>query len=141
MFRLAAMRRKRLLCNCDGVTFGVLIVDDSQTFLDTARDLLERQGLHVVGLASTSDEALRQAAELQPEVLLIDIRLVGESGFELASRLADQGQHDAVMILISTHSQDDFADLIAESPVAGFLPKAKLSAESIRHITTEAQSG
>jgi DNA-binding NarL/FixJ family response regulator len=141
MFRLAAMRRKRLLCNSAGVTFGVLIVDDSQTFLDTARDLLERQGLHVVGLASTSDEALRQAAELHPEVLLIDIRLVSESGFELARRLADQGQDDAVMILISTHSQDDFADLIAESPVAGFLPKAKLSAESIRHITTEAQSG
>jgi DNA-binding NarL/FixJ family response regulator len=123
------------------VTFGVLIVDDSRTFLHTACDLLERQGVRVVGLAATSAEALRLAAELHPEVMLIDITLVGESGFELARRLADQGQGEAVLILISTHSQDDFAELIAESPAAGFLPKSKLSADAIRHIAIRSQSG
>jgi two-component system, NarL family, nitrate/nitrite response regulator NarL len=121
------------------VTLGVLIVDDSLTFLDTACDLLERQGVRVVGLATTSAEALRQAAEFHPEVMLIDITLVGESGFELARRLADQSQGEAVVILISTHSQDDFAELIAESPAAGFLPKSELSADAIRHIATGAQ--
>jgi DNA-binding NarL/FixJ family response regulator len=121
------------------VTFGVLIVDDSRTFLDTACDLLERQGVRIVGLATTSAEALRQAAELHPEVMLIDITLMGESGFELARRLADQSQGEAVVILISTHSQDDFAELIADSPAAGFLPKSELSADAIRHIATGAQ--
>ena len=117
---------------------GVLIVDDSQSFLDAARDLLESQGLRIVGLATNSAEALRQSAELYPEVMLIDITLSGESGFELARRLVEQRQGGAVVILISTHSQADFADLIAESPVMGFLPKSELSADAIRQITNRA---
>ena len=117
---------------------GVLIVDDSKSFLDAARDLLESQGLRVVGLATNSAEALRQSAELYPEVMLIDITLSGESGFELARRLVEQRQGAAVVILISTHSQADFADLIAESPATGFLPKSELSADAIRQITGRA---
>jgi DNA-binding NarL/FixJ family response regulator len=121
-------------CNCAGVSFGVLIVDDNQTFLDAASDLLERQGVRIVGLAATSAEALRQSAELCPEVMLIDISLSGESGFELARRLTAQRPGEAVVILISTHSQADFADLITESPAAGFMPKSELSVDRIRQI-------
>jgi DNA-binding NarL/FixJ family response regulator len=116
------------------VTFSVLIVDDSRSFLDVGRDLLERQGVRVVGLASTSAEALRQSAELHPEVILIDITLAGESGFDLARRLAERRRGAAGMILISTHPQADFADLIDESPAAGFLSKSELSAGAIRQI-------
>jgi CheY-like chemotaxis protein len=61
------------------MAFDVLIVDDSQPFLDAARDLLERQGLRIVGLASTSAEAMRRSAELHPDVVLIDITLASES--------------------------------------------------------------
>ena len=114
------------------MTFSVLIVGDSRSFLDVGRDLLERQGVRVVGLASTSAEALRQSAELHPEVILIDITLAGESGFDLARRLAERRRGAAGMILISTHPQADFADLIDESPVAGFLSKSELSAGAIR---------
>ena len=66
-----------------------LIVDDNASFLDAATNLLEREGLDVVGVASTSDEALRQAEELRPDVVLVDIMLGTESGFDLARRLAD----------------------------------------------------
>jgi DNA-binding NarL/FixJ family response regulator len=114
------------------VTFSVLIVGDSRSFLDVGRDLLEGQGVRVVGLASTSAEALRQSAELHPEVILIDITLAGESGFDLARRLAERRRSAAGMILISTHPQADFADLIDESPAAGFLSKSELSAGAIR---------
>jgi DNA-binding NarL/FixJ family response regulator len=69
---------------------GVLIVDDNQLFLEAARGLLERQGLRVVGVAATTAEALRRAEELRPEVVLVDITLGGESGFDLARRLAGQ---------------------------------------------------
>jgi len=51
----------------------VLIVDDNRPFLEAARVLLERQGLSVVGVARTAAEALRKAAELQPDLALIDI--------------------------------------------------------------------
>ena len=116
------------------MTFSVLIVGDSPSFLDVGRDLVERQGVRVVGLASTSAEALRQSAELHPEVILIDITLAGESGFDLARRLAERRRGAAGMILISTHPQADFADLIDESPAAGFLSKSELSAGAIRQI-------
>jgi two-component system nitrate/nitrite response regulator NarL len=118
------------------MAFDVLIVDDSQLFLDAARDLLERQGLRIVGLASTSAEAMRQSAELHPDVVLIDITLAGESGFELARELSAPDKGAAALILISTHSRADFADLIAESPAAGFLPKSELSADAVRQIAS-----
>jgi two-component system nitrate/nitrite response regulator NarL len=117
------------------MAFGVLIVDDNRLFLEAARALLEREGLRVVGVAATSAEALQRAGELRPEVILVDITLGDESGFDLAGRLAGQGSGDGpAVILISTHSGADFEDLIAESPAAGFVPKPELSADAIRRI-------
>ena len=74
-----------------------------------------------------------RAEALRPDVVLIDIRLGRESGFETARRLADNG-HSAALVMISTHAGEDYADLIAESPATGFLPKAELSAAAIRRI-------
>jgi CheY-like chemotaxis protein len=112
-----------------------LIVDDSRRFLDAARGLLERQGLAVVGVASTGAEALRQVEELRPDVTLVDIDLGGESGFEVARRLdRDAGPAPPPMILISTHAEQDYADLIAASPAIGFMPKSALSAAAILHL-------
>jgi DNA-binding NarL/FixJ family response regulator len=112
-----------------------LIVDDSPRFLDAARGLLERQGVIVVGVASTSADALQQAAELRPDVTLLDIDLGGESGFDLARRLHRQASLAAEqVILISTHAEQDYVDLIAASPVVGFLPKSALSADAIRDL-------
>jgi CheY-like chemotaxis protein len=110
-----------------------LIVDDSQAFLAAARGLLERQGVSVVGIASTSAEALERARELAPDVVLLDIDLGGESGLELARRLhADSRLASLPVILISTHPREDYADLIAASPALGFLPKIALSADAVR---------
>ncbi|HEY2960471.1 MAG TPA: response regulator transcription factor [Actinomycetota bacterium] len=115
------------------MTLRCLIVDDSPCFLDAARGLLEREGIAVVGAVSNSAEALRRAQELQPDVVLLDIDLGGESGFELARRLdREAGLAAARVILTSTHAEQDFAELIAASPAAGFLPKSALSAGAIR---------
>jgi CheY-like chemotaxis protein len=112
-----------------------LIVDDSPRFLDAARGLLERQGITVVGVASTGAEALQRVQELHPDVTLLDIDLGGESGLELARRLHDQPDlAPGPVILISTHAEQDYAELIAASPAVGFLPKAGLSADAIRRL-------
>src|ERR1700742_2051490 len=114
---------------------GVLIVDDNWLFLGAARDRLEREGLRVVGVAATSAEALRRAEELQPEVVLVDVRLGGERGFELAWRLAGHNRDGRPAVLhISTYSAADFGGPVAEIPAAGFLPKRELSADAIRRI-------
>src|SRR6266436_817511 len=114
---------------------GVLIVDDNWLFVEAARDRLEREGLRVVGVAATSAEALRRAEELRPEVVLVDVMLGGESGFELARRLAAYHRDGGpAVILISTYSAADFAGPIAESPATGFLLKPDLSAHAVRQI-------
>jgi len=64
-----------------------LIVDDSLRFLDAARGLLELEGITVVGVASTGVEALKRAEELGPDIILLDIELGTESGFEIAGQL------------------------------------------------------
>ena len=109
-----------------------LIVDDSASFLEAARTLLEREGLTIVGVASNGAEALREAESLRPDVILMDISLGDESGLERLHE--DKQTGGARVVLISTHSLSDFGDLIGESPAAGFIPKAELSAQAIRAI-------
>jgi CheY-like chemotaxis protein len=112
-----------------------LLVDDNETFLKTASLLLEREGVTVMGVASSIAGALRQARALRPDVILVDIGLGDESGFELARLLAQNGQGGgAEVILISTGAEADYAELIAESPAAGFLAKVELSARGISRI-------
>jgi CheY-like chemotaxis protein len=110
-----------------------MIVDDSVRFLEAARELLEREGITVVGVASTGAEALERAQELRPDVALVDIDLGGESGFELA-RLIDDAPSPLPVILVSTRSEDEFAELIETSPALGYLSKAHLSAHAVHHL-------
>jgi DNA-binding NarL/FixJ family response regulator len=116
------------------VPLRCLIVDDSSAFLEAAGTLLEREGMAVVGVASSCAEALGRTEELHPDVVLVDIGLGRESGFELARRLAETDSGQLAVILISTHAEADFADLIADSQAAGFLPKSELSADAIRRL-------
>ena len=108
-----------------------LIVDDNSLFLEGSADLLRREGMDVVGVASDSAAAIRLVTELRPDVTLVDIDLGDEDGFELARRLhAISG--DSKVILVSTHAEEDLAHLIERSPALGFIAKARLSAQAIR---------
>jgi CheY-like chemotaxis protein len=132
---LASMVKRGIACKAERVSLRVLIVDDNSCFLAAARAVLEREGISVAGVASNAAEALREAEQLAPDVILVDITLAGESGLELARRLVEHNRDgERSVILISTHAESDFADLIADSPAQAFLPKSELSAEAIRHI-------
>ena len=113
------------------MTLRSLLVDDNSRFLAAARELLEREGLEVAGIASTIDDAIRIAAALRPDVCLVDIDLGDESGFDLARELAQAGHQSPKIILISAYPERDFADMIADSPAIGFLPKPEISARRI----------
>ena len=109
-----------------------VIVDDSALFLEGAVDLLTREGLDVVGVASDSAAAIRLVTQLRPDVTLVDVDLGDEDGFELARRLNDVSAASSKVILVSTHAEEDLAQLVAASPAIGFVSKARLSAQSIR---------
>ena len=113
-----------------------LIVDDSPQFRQAAAELLEEEGIDVLGLAAGADEALRLARDLRPDLALVDIDLGGESGLSVARRLCGNGEGAlaGAVILISTHAEEQFAELIETSPAVGFIAKAELSAEAIHAL-------
>jgi DNA-binding NarL/FixJ family response regulator len=120
------------------VVLRSLLVDDDDALLKAASVLLEREGMTVAGVASNSTEALLQARALRLDVILVDLGLGDESGFDLAWLLTRDGQGGqrvrAEVILISSYAETDYAELIAENPAAGFLAKSELSAQAIGRI-------
>jgi len=121
------------------VPLRCLIVDDNASFVGAARSILDGPELTVVGAAATAAEAVQRADELAVDVTLIDIDLGEESGLALAQELAERDSHAASrIVLISAHPEDDFADLIAESPAVGFVAKSELSAGAIADLLRRA---
>ena len=124
------------------VALRCVIVDDSLDFLRSARALLEREGLRIVGVASTGADAFVRIAELRPDVTLVDVDLGAASGFDLVRRLADDPHvNPGHLVLISIHAEDDLVDLLETSPAVGFVGKATLSAAAVEAVVRRASGG
>ena len=119
----------------DAVSVRCVIVDDSTLVLSAASELLEGEGIAVVGVATNGEQAKRAVEAHTPDVVLLDIDLGRESGFDLARTLQPALRSiGSYSILISTHDESEFADLIMASPALGFVPKMGLSAEAIYRL-------
>jgi len=117
------------------VPLRCLIVDDNEAFLAAATTMLEREGVTVLGSSTNSADALRSVDALRPEVVLVDVSLGEENGFDLAWMLdGDHHADGAAIILISTRSRTELAELIDRSPARGFIAKADLSGDAIRKL-------
>jgi DNA-binding NarL/FixJ family response regulator len=119
-----------------------LIVDDDDAFRQEMGALLQEQGISVVGGAASGAEALTQIARSPLDVVLIDIDLHGESGLALTRTLGERASSAPLphLVLISTHDEREYADLIEASPAVGFLAKTELSAAAIQRLLAEADA-
>ena len=117
------------MCEHEYVT-SVLIVDDHPSFRATARALLEEEGFDVLGEASDGLEAIAAAEVLCPDVVLLDVQLPDQTGFDVASRLTKDGLCVSV-ILVSSRDGSDYGPLVEQSGALGFVPKAELSGARI----------
>jgi len=106
----------------------VLIVDDHPSFRSVARMLLESEGYDVVGEAPDGETALELAAQLKPDVVLLDLGLPGMDGFEVARRLP----RGPAIVLVSSRDARDIGPL--GDPVRGFIAKAELSGDTLREV-------
>jgi DNA-binding NarL/FixJ family response regulator len=111
----------------------VLVVDDHPSFRATARAVLEAEGFVVVGEAASGPQALELAAELRPDIVLLDVQLPDIDGFEVAARLGANGRAPAT-VLVSSRDASDYGELIARSGARGFIPKGELSGAAIRAL-------
>ncbi|MGI5245759.1 response regulator [Dactylosporangium sp. CA-139066] len=108
------------------MTIRCVIVDDSERFRASARRLLTDQGIAVVATAADIRQALHAVEQEQPDVVLVDVGLGAENGFDLAARI----RHSPV-IMTSSLAPEDLTDMLEESPAIGFLPKEQLSGDAI----------
>ncbi|HWG74847.1 MAG TPA: response regulator [Acidimicrobiales bacterium] len=112
----------------------VLIVDDNADFLAAARRLLEHEGINVVAVASSGAEALRHNQEHKPDVILVDVDLGQENGFDVVEHLAAETESHQPVVLISAYPEQDLKDLLETSPAIGFISKSQLSANAIVEV-------
>src|SRR5436853_268605 len=80
-------------CQDRGMLLRCLIVDDNRPFANAARLLLESEGLTVVATASTGSEAIDLVRQLELDVVILDIDLGNESGFDVTRHLTMQPAH------------------------------------------------
>jgi DNA-binding NarL/FixJ family response regulator len=111
-----------------------LIVDDSPGFFEAARELLADEAISVIGIAQTSDQAVCEALGLRPDVVLVDVNLGGESGLDVAARLAELPNGGPPVVLVSAETGSEFAELVVSSGALGFVSKTDLSGEAIHEL-------
>lgn len=112
------------------VGLRLLIVDDHAGFRRVARALLQGDGFDVVAEAADGQEALAEAARVEPAVVLLDVHLPGPDGFAVSERLASLSFAPKV-VLTSSRPVSDVRSRLARSSAVAFLPKDKLSGRSL----------
>src|SRR5919201_3527380 len=111
----------------------VLVVDDHPSFRRCARALLASEGFEVVGEAEDGRSALALAAELDPDLVLLDIQLPDLSGFDVASRLHETDP-ELKIVLVSSRDRSAYGSLIGTSGARGFITKGDLSGAALARL-------
>ncbi|MCB0061206.1 MAG: response regulator transcription factor [Caldilineaceae bacterium] len=116
----------------------ILLVDDQRLMRDGLRTLLELEDdLRVVGEAGHGEEALAQYAQLQPDIVLMDVRMPGMDGVEATRRLRMEWPAARVIIL-TTFDEDEYIFEGIRAGALGYLLKAVSGEELARAIRTVA---
>jgi DNA-binding NarL/FixJ family response regulator len=90
----------------------VLLVDDHDLFRTGLRNLLEEQGVLVVGEADTGTEALKQVREVAPDVVVMDLNMPGISGVEATRQISMIAPLTRVLVLTISDQDGDVMDAI-----------------------------
>ena len=102
----------------------VLIVDDQAPFRMAARMVVEAtDGFDVVGEAETGEESVTMAADLAPDLVLMDVNLPGINGLD-ATRQILAASEAVVVLLLSTYEEEEYAPKAAECGASSYIPKS-----------------
>jgi two-component system, NarL family, invasion response regulator UvrY len=112
----------------------VLTVDDQAVFRMAARDVIEATaGFEALGEAASGPEALELSAALEPDLVLLDVRMPGMDGIEAARRLCDAHPH-AVVVLISLEEPVDVEELAHGCGAVALLRKQEFCPAMLRQL-------
>jgi len=112
----------------------VLMVDDQPVFRDAARALVDRtSGFEVVGESRDGPEALRVAEQVDPDMVIVDVRMAGMDGIETARRL-NSDDASRVIVLVSSADVGQLSALAEESGASALVRKHWLTPQLLRGL-------
>ncbi len=112
----------------------ILIADDHPLFRDGLRALLESvPDMHVIGEVATGDEVIALAQSLQPDVVLMDIKMPGTNGIEATRRIL-QASPQVRILIITMFEDDDSVFAAIRAGARGYLLKGAVQEETLRAI-------
>jgi len=111
----------------------VLVVDDHDLFRTGLRNLLEEEGVNVVGEAENGETAIRLASDLTPDVVIMDLNMPGAGGVETTRRLSSLAPLSRVVVLTISADDDDVMNAVMAG-ACGYLLKDSSIQELIAGI-------
>ena len=104
------------------MTVRLLVVDDTEHVRTMLVDILGLHGFDVAGQAGSGPDAVDQAAEVEPDVVVMDLKMPGMDGLE-ATRLIRENRPDQQVILYSAYVDDEVEAKAREAGVLVCIPK------------------
>lgn len=101
---------------------NVILIDDHALFRVGLEGLLERRGIHVIASIGNGEEGIQKSAELDPDVILLDMRMPNINGITVLRRMRDNGVSTPVVILTTSNEERDLIDSLRNG-AQGYLLK------------------
>ena len=121
-----------------GPSVRVLVVDDAPPYLDAAHDMIDAvPGFEWIGAASCGEDAVAQVERLQPDLVLMDVRMPGIGGIEAARRITSRAIPTTVILITA----DELPDVLLERPAAPVVSKHKLNPATLRRLWQDHNAG
>jgi two-component system NarL family response regulator len=116
------------------VTTTVLLVEDHRMVREALSEALKKvPDIDIVGEAGDAHEALKLAAKLKPDVIVLDIRLPDVNGMEVAARLKDAGI-TAKIVALSAFDDKRFVTAMLRAGASAYVTKSAAGTELVRAI-------
>jgi two-component system, NarL family, invasion response regulator UvrY len=137
MASIAGPGRQPLKTDVQGLLVGVLVVDDQLVFRQVAHDVIAATERFVpLGEATSGPHALALVAELEPDLILLDVRMPGMDGIETAARL--RAEHpEPVVVLITVDEEPELPGELLSCGAAALVRKQDFGPAMLRRIWAE----
>jgi two-component system, NarL family, invasion response regulator UvrY len=118
----------------DRPAVGVVTVDDQAIFRAAAREVIDvTPGFEAVGEAASGEEAIALVGQLDPQLVLVDVRMPGMGGVEAARRIKELRPR-AVVVLISLEAPEDAPATASASGAVAFVRKQDFNSKMLRGL-------
>jgi len=122
------------------MTVRVLIVDDQEPFRMAARMVVDAtDGFDVVGEAESGEDSVEMADAMSPDLVLMDVNLPGINGLDATRQILAADGSRAVVLLLSTYEEEEYAPRAAECGAAAYIPKSAFGPDRLEEAWAAAR--